>query len=209
MPLGSSPRRGGVNFAVFSRHATAVTLVLFEPGARAPAHELPLDSRFHRTGDIWHAFVHGLESGFEYAFRADGPVTAHHRFDRSRALLDPYTRAVAGLPRWGGPHTSPPRAIVLDDALDGDFDWGDDQPLNIPLADTVIYEMHVRGFTADRSSGVAHPGTFEGVIEKIPHLKSLGVTAVELLPITEFDETIVPVPVNPITGEPLRNFWGY
>jgi len=207
MPLGSSPRRGGVNFAVFSRHATALSLVLFEPGSESPR-ELPLDPRFHRTGDVWHAFVRGLERGFEYGFRADGPVTAHHRFDRSRVLLDPYTRAVAGLERWGGRHT-PPHAIALDDALHGDFDWANDQPLNIPLADTVIYEMHVRGFTVDRSSRVAHPGTFEGLIEKIPYLKSLGITAVELLPITEFDETMVPVPVNPITGEPLRNFWGY
>jgi len=205
MPLGSAPRRGGVNFAVFSRHATAVSLVLFEPGAAAPARELALDPRFHRTGDIWHAFIRGLEHGVEYGFRVDGPVTAHHRFDPSRVLLDPYTRAVAGLDRWGGPHPSPPRALVLDD----DFDWGIDQPLNIALADTVIYEAHVRGFTADPSSAVSRRGTFEGLIEKIPYLKSLGVTALELLPITEFDETNVPVETNPINGEPLRNFWGY
>jgi glycogen operon protein len=206
MPLGSSPRRGGVNFAVFSRHATAVSLVLYEPGAREPACEFALDRRFHRTGDIWHVFVRGLEHGFEYGFRVDGPVTARHRYDASRILLDPYARAVAGLLPWGGPPASAPRAIAVDD--DG-FDWGLDQPLNIPLADTVIYEAHVRGFTADSTASVANPGTFEGLIEKIPYLKSLGITAIELLPITEFDETFVPVATNPITGKRLLNFWGY
>jgi glycogen operon protein len=205
LPLGCSPRRGGVNIAVFSRHATAVSLVLFEPGAARPMRELPLDPRFHRTGDIWHALVRGVDRGLEYGFRVDGPHTVHHRFDASRVLLDPYTRAVAGFERWGGPHLPSPRSMVADD----EFEWGEDQPLNIPLADTVIYETHVRGFTADPSSRVAHPGTFEGLVEKIPYLKSLGVTAVELLPITEFDETWGPVATNPITGEPLRNFWGY
>jgi isoamylase len=185
-----------------------VSLVLFEPGVDEPAREWPLDPRFHRTGDIWHAFVRGLDQGFEYAFRVDGPFTAHHRFDPSRLLLDPYARAVAGFEQWGGPRVSPPRALALDDAK-GDFFWRSDRPLNIPLADTIIYEAHVRGFTADRSSSVAHPGTFEGLIEKIPYLKSLGITALELLPITEFDEMSVPVPLNPDTGEPLRNFWGY
>jgi glycogen operon protein len=205
LPLGSSLVRGGVNIAVFSRHASVMMLVLFEPGGLDPVLELPLDPRFHRTGDVWHASIRGLEPGFEYGFRVDGPQTAHHRFDFSRVLLDPHARAVAGRSTWGATPLVSPRAVVVDH----EFDWGFDQPLNRPLSETIIYELHVRGFTRDASSGVAHPGTFAGLIEKIPYLQALGVTAVELLPITEFDETDVPCPRHPETGERLVNFWGY
>jgi glycogen operon protein len=205
LPLGSRAVRGGVNFALFSHHATAVTLVLFEPDAVESVLELPLDSRFHRTGDIWHVAVRGLDPGIEYGFRVDGPAGPSLRFDPSRVLLDPHARALAGPSVWGAARSGPPRATVVDD----EFDWGFDQPLNTPWAQTIIYEVHVRGFTRHPASGAARPGTFEGLIDRIPYLKGLGITAVELLPVTEFDETFVPCPANPITGERLFNYWGY
>jgi len=208
LPLGASLERDGVNFAVYSSQATEVWLLLFRPGAAEAFLELPLDPRFNRTGDVWHALVRGLDPGVEYAFRVDKqPNSARwlHRFDRSRVLLDPWAKAVAGAPRWGeGERQRPRRGRVVDDG----FDWGADTPLNYHLADSVIYEIHVRGFTRHVSSGVAHPGTYQGVVEKIPYLKELGVTAVELLPVTEFEENDNSRR-DPLTGEPLRNLWGY
>ena len=205
VPLGASLVRGGVNFAVYSRRATAVTLVLFAPAGAEPLLEVPLDPRIHRTGDVWHVSVGGLNSGFEYGFRVDGPAAPRNHFDPRLVLIDPYARALAGGERWRDPETQHRRGI----AVSADFDWGLDQPLNRPLADTVIYEMHVRGFTQDPASGVAWPGTFAGIFEKIPYLVDLGVTAVELMPITEFDELNTPGVVNPLTGERLVNYWGY
>ncbi|HLA76781.1 MAG TPA: isoamylase [Vicinamibacteria bacterium] len=208
LPLGASFRRQGVNFAVYSGHATAVTLVLFEPGGREALACWPLDPRYNRTGNVWHALVTGIGPGVEYAFRADmkpNPRPAVHRFDPDLLLLDPYARAVSGAPSWGGPPGLRPRRARVEGE---EFDWGFDHPLNHHLADSIIYEVHVRGFTAHRSSGVSQPGTYRGLIEKIPYLQELGVTAVELLPVTEFEETDHRR-VNPLTGQPLLNFWGY
>jgi glycogen operon protein len=126
-----------------------------------------------------------------------------NRFDPKILLLDPYARAIAGGEIWGTPVTQWVSLVVADS-----FDWEGDRPLQIPLKDTVIYELHVRGYTVDPSSGVAHPGTFKGLIEKIPHIRSLGVTAVELLPVFEFGE-MEKKPTNPKTGERLKNYWGY
>jgi len=208
LPLGATLRRGGINFAVVSAHASWVSLLLYPPGAPAPVVEFPLDPRTNRTGDVWHAFVAGLDPGVEYAFRAGcepNPAPHLNRFDPECELLDPFARSVAGAAAWGGApppghRVRPRRARVVDD----DYPWEFDQPLNHHLADSVIYELHVRGFTAHASSGVAAPGTFRGLAEKVPFLKDLGVTAVELLPVTEFEES---------TGEenqaPRRNFWGY
>jgi glycogen operon protein len=221
LPLGAHCASGGVNFAVVSAHATSLTLVLFAPGAERARAEFALDPARHRSGDVWHAFVAGLEAGSEYGWRAareDAPGGLH-RFDPRRLLLDPYARAVVGAPRWGegalerrGRHATlirPRRARVVDDAGDGGPPgWDDDRPLARPLAETVIYELHVRGFTAHPSSGVAHPGTFRGLIEKVPYLRELGVTAVELLPVAEFDETDC-AGHDPTTRRRLRNFWGY
>jgi len=199
-----------VNFSIFSRHATHVSLVLFDPGAETPHTEFVLDPRYHRTGDVWHTFVHGLENGAHYGWRMDRRPNSNplvHRYDPSRILLDPYAKLIAGGFEWGAPPDArlrPRRSVVVDDH----FDWGDDQPLNIPLSNTIIYEMHVRGFTRHPSAGVRHPGAFLGVIEKIPYLKELGVTAVELLPVNEFEEADSDR-VNPLTGERLLNFWGY
>jgi glycogen operon protein len=204
LPLGCTIATTGVNFAVVSHHATSMAIALFEPGGATPVIELPLDARFNRTGDVWHALVRGLAPGFGYGFRAGGPHQAPHCFDDSNVLLDPHARAVAGLGAWGDA-PGPLRSVIVDAA----FDWELDQPLNIPLDQTIVYEMHVRGFTKHPSSGVAHPGTFAGIIEKIPYLQSLGITAVELLPVTEFDETLTAGGHNPLTGERLLNLWGY
>ena len=214
LPLGAQARGDGVNFSVFSKHATDVSLVLFLPGEIEPVLEIPLDSRYNRTGDVWHVLVTGIDPTVEYGYRMDRIPNAHpqiHRFDSRRVLLDPYARGLAGLEGWrkgydAGRHGR--LGLVRSKVVDDEFEWGLEHPLNIPLADSVIYEIHVRGFTAHPSSGVAHPGTYEGLVEKIPYLKALGVTAVELLPVTEFEECDHSYK-NPETGERLCNFWGY
>ncbi len=203
-------RRSGVNFAVFSKHATSCTLVLLQPGAEHPFVEFPLDPRSNRTGQVWHAFVEGLDAGMQYGYRFDmqpNPDPVVHRFDPSHVLLDPYARVLSDGGAWGQypPGKRPYRNSVV---LENDFDWGNDQPLNIPLVDSIIYEAHVRIFTQHPSSAVAHRGTYAGLIEKIPYLKQLGVTAVELLPVNEFEESDTNR-ANPFTGEPLLNLWGY
>ena len=211
-PFGVSNMAGGVNFAVFSRHATALSLVLFRPGGLEPFMEFPFDPKINRTGDVWHIFLQGLVTGFEYGYRAarnSGEGSPVHRFDNQQVLLDPYARAVSGPSLWRAATRKASReghwrGILVDDT----FDWELDQPLNYHLADSVIYEMHVRGFTRHKSALVTHPGSFQGIIEKIPYLQKLGITAVELLPVTEFDEADN-YRKNPLTGEPLHNFWGY
>ena len=206
LPLGATPIPSGINFSVFASNASKVSLVLFGPEGGDPVAEFPLDPRYNRTGHIWHLLVRGLDRRMHYGYRAygaSGQDASLHRYDSDRVLIDPHAKALSGGSRWGAPQHW--RCVIVDD---DDFDWEHDQPLNIHLADSVIYEMHVRGFTRDPSSGVNAPGTYAGVIEKIPYLKSLGVTAVELLPVTEFDENDNPR-VNPMTGEKLHNFWGY
>ncbi len=214
LPLGASVQRGGINFSLFSKHATEVTLILFLPENPESETEIPLDPRINKTGNIWHALIDNLEVGVHYGYRLDRTDNDHtsiHRFDRGQLLLDPYAHAVAGRPQWGADAEGPivaqryPRRSVV---IDTDFDWEDDQPLNIPLADSIIYELHVRGFTRHPSSCVQHPGTFLGLTEKIPYLKSLGITAVELLPVYEFEEADSDR-INPNTGERLLNYWGY
>ncbi len=171
---------------------------------------LDLDRRINKTGDLWHVFVGGLEPPVEYTYRMDmrpNPAPHRHRFNPDIDLLDPYAREISGDRKWGflpSGERKVRRSLVFDDT----YDWEDDQPLEIPLADSVIYEMHVRGFTRHRSSNVTAPGTFGGVVEQIPYLKSLGITAVELLPVFEFEEADTDR-VNPLTGENLLNFWGY
>jgi len=211
-PFGVSNIAGAINFAVFSRHATAISLVLFLPGDLEPMMEFPLDPKINRTGDVWHVSLQGLMPGFEYGYRVSGPSdkdAPKHRFDERQVLLDPYARAVSGPSLWRAAtrkasQTGNWRGLLVDDS----FDWEFDQPLNHHLADSVIYEMHVRGFSRHESAAVTHPGSFHGVIEKIPYLQKLGITAVELLPVTEFDEADN-YRKNPLNGESLHNFWGY
>jgi isoamylase len=210
-PLGASLVDGGVNFCVFSRRASAVELLLFDDaGAEEPARVIRLDARAHRTYHYWHAFVPGLRSGQVYAYRAVGPFDPARglRFDPAKVLLDPYGRAVVvpdGYDRFaasrpGDNMNVAMRSMVVDP--DG-YDWEGDAPLRRPFATTVIYEMHVAGFTRHPSSGVAPRtrGTYAGMIEKIPYLQDLGITAVELLPVFQFDRQ---------DGTPgLVNYWGY
>ena len=204
IPFGATPVPGGVNFSIYSSHATGCTLVLFDKGAPQPKVEIPFPPEFC-IGNVYAMVVFGLDiENLEYGYRMDGPwdPDAGHRFDKSKILMDPYAKAVGGRDTWGAPpdwndsyqHRS---RLIFDD-----FDWDDDRPLDVPIEDLVIYEMHVRSFTADPSSGVKFPGTFAGIREKIPYLKELGVNCVELLPIYEFDEFEHSKP-HPETGEIL------
>ena len=227
LPLGTSLRPDGVRFSVFSRHATGLHLLLFdEPRSARPTLEIALDPAVHRVGDVWTVVVPEVAAGQLYGYRAEGPhEPAHgHYFDPDLLLVDPYARAVTRGSAWSVPGLRPggmapgqmsaderdalwsamPKSVVVDSA----FDWEGDRPLRIPLCDSVIYEVHVRGYTAHPASGVEHPGTYRGLIEKIPYLRSLGITAVELLPVQEFDER-ENTRVHPRTGERLVNYWGY
>ena len=218
MPLGVTHDGPYLNFAVFSSHATCISLVLFLPARANPILEIPLRPPHHRTGDVWHVAIRGLPTEVEYGYRIDTPASSNTLGapgETPGLLLDPYAKAVSGAEVWGQLPSQPlypapwerlrPRRCRV---LSHDFDWEADRPLQLPLADTIIYEVHVRGFTRHPSSGVTHPGTFLGFIEKIPYLQDLGITAVELMPITEFEENDNPRR-NPFTGEPLMNYWGY
>ena len=205
-PLGATPDPRGTNFAVHSPAATRMTLALFAPGG-VPRGEVRLEAGRNRTGDVWHVFVPGVRAGAEYGWRADSDTRGPgHAFDPEALLLDPYAHGVAGAEPWGERSSGGRmlRSVVCDLA----YDWGDDRAPATPLADTVIYELHVRAFTRHESARVRRPGTFAGLVEKIPSLRSLGVTAVQLMPVAEFDETDNPR-VRPDTGAPLLNAWGY
>lgn len=213
-PLGATPDATGVNFSVFSWHATGVELLLFDSHDDAePAQVVALDPHRHRTYGFWHCNVEGLEPGAHYAFRVHGPWVPEqgHRFMPSKVLIDPYARGntnalwdrASACGEDDNLHTSM-RSVVIDAA---DYDWEGDRPLHRPMQDTVIYEMHVGGFTKSGTAGVTHPGTFHGVIEKITYLQALGVTAVELLPVMEFDETEILREME--DGTRLSNYWGY
>jgi isoamylase len=228
LPVGTQKSGKGVNFALFSRHATGVQLELFDhPEDAAPARVIDLDPARNRTGDVWHVWVGGIGSGQLYAYRVDGPYepSKGHRFNSNRLLLDPCASAISRLPAWDfvsarGYDSSAPEQDLSFSKLDNarsmpksvfvnePFDWGGDQPPRHPWSKTVIYETHVRGFTIHPKAGVEHPGTYRGLIEKIAHLRTLGVTAVELMPVQEFNEGPV-TRRNPQTNEPLRNYWGY
>ncbi|MBR3367144.1 MAG: glycogen debranching protein GlgX [Lachnospiraceae bacterium] len=202
---GAQVRPGGINFTIASVEATGCELLLFRRHRNVPFAVIPIPEDY-RIGGVYAIFVEGLApEEFEYAYRIDGPFDPHtgEFFEPERILLDPYAKAVAGQRPWGAAkRTGDYHARVVRE----DYDWGDTSFPRIPLEDSLIYEMHVRGFTRHRSSNVEHPGTFRGLAEKIPYLKDLGVTAVELMPIFEFDETI-----NARThgGKLLLEYWGY
>jgi len=210
-PLGATPRAGGVNFAVYSEDSTCLELLLFNAvDDPLPARVIRLDPARHRTYHYWHVFVPGTTVGQLYAYRAEGPAEAGRglRFDADKVLLDPYGRCVVVPARYDRQAATVPgantavamKSVVTDPER---YDWEGDEPLQRPFSQTIIYEMHVAGFTRDRSSDVTPEkrGSYAGLIEKIPYLKDLGVTAVELLPVFQFD---------PYDAPPGRiNYWGY
>ena len=210
-PLGATVAPGGVNFSIFSRRATAIELLLFDDArAASPSRVVTLEPHTHRTYHYWHTFVPGAAAGQVYAYRAHGPFAPERglRFDPEKVLLDPYARAIAVPPTYdrtaairpGDNCAAAMKSVV---AAPGAYDWEGDRPVRTPFARTFIYEMHVRGFTQHPSSGVPAEkrGTYAGVIERIPHLQDLHVTAVELLPVFQFDANDAPAGRS--------NYWGY
>ncbi len=224
--LGATPTGNGVNFAVYSKNADRVVLDLFDsPDSKVPSFSVELDPVKNRTGAVWHVFIEGLSAGSLYLYRVDGPYNPPegHRFNFNKYLFDPYAKAftpgsvfksynkqrdlgLAGVENGKLSDLSGfPKCVVVDDT---NFDWQGDKPLNYPLSEAIIYEAHLKGYTASETSGVSFPGTYKGFIEKIPYLKELGVTSVELMPVFEFDENENRAE-NPKTGETLSNYWGY
>lgn len=211
-PLGATvtPDRSGVNFCVYSRNATAVEILLFDsPEAGHPSEVIRLSILNHRTYFYWHAFVEGIKPGQIYAYRVYGPFNPEKglKFDPEKVLIDPYSLLVVdnlynreAARKPGSNVQCSMRSVVVDPS---DYNWEGDMPLNLERTRTIVYELHVKGFTANPNSGVdeRHRGTFKGLVEKIPYLKELGITSVELLPIQQFD----PHDVKP----PLVNYWGY
>jgi glycogen operon protein len=211
LPLGATATPEGINFALLCRHGHDVTLVILpEEGGNTPLAEFRLDPHKNRTGDHWHIRVHDLPDVFCYGWRVDGPRGPRTRFNPSRLLLDPAATILSHGEVWAGTcEIDPDRTLRRSLFRRGiRYDWGEDAPPLIEYEDSIIYELHVRGFTCHPSSGVQHPGTFRGIIEKIPYLKWLGITAVELMPVFEWDECDCPF-TNPFTGEKMTNFWGY
>ncbi len=216
LPLGATLRDDGVNFSLYSERASKVELLFFTHHEdEAPAQVIELDPRDNKTFKYWHVFVEGAGEGLVYGYRVFGPSepAPGDCFDPDKVLLDPYARGIVYGDRWcsdaatePGPNVSSAmKSLVVDPSH---YDWEGVTPPKIDPRDRVIYELHVRGFTKHPSAQARNPGTFDGVVEKIPYLLDLGVTTVELLPVFQFDETEVRR-VNPTTGERLTNFWGY
>ena len=210
-PIGATLVAGGANFSVFSRSAAGIELLLFDQVDDArPSRVIPMDPAANRTYHYWHVFVSGVQAGQVYGFRAYGPFRPDRglRFDPSKLLLDPYGRAVAvpnkysrdSARREGDDTATAMKSVITDPHA---YDWEGDVPLKRPWSRTIIYEMHLRGFTAHPSSGLpaSKRGTYAGLVEKIPYLQQLGVTAVELLPVFQFDPQDAP--------PGLTNYWGY
>ena len=208
-PIGATVHPDGVNFCIFSKNCTALELLLFDDvDAPRPARVIRLDPQRNRTFYYWHVFVPGIHAGQLYGYRAYGPLQPHAglRFDPGKVLLDPYGRGVMLSERYDRHAAASPgdncahamKSVVIDSKA---YDWEGDTPLKYSYSGTAIYELHVGGFTRHPSAGVSWPGTYLGLIEKIPYLKSLGVTTIELLPVQQFDEQDV--------SPPLKNYWGY
>lgn len=204
LPYGAQLMEDGVQFSVFSRHAESISLLLYDRvDDMEPSSVIQFDKNNNRWGDIWSMFIPGLRAGQLYHLQADGPFCPDQglRFDPNCRLIDPFCKALAGTFQSNSDGVSrPPKCVVVDDS----FDWKGDRHLRRDLCDTIIYEMHVKGFTQSPTSSCKYPGTYKGVIEMVPYLKQLGITAVELMPIHEF----------PILGsdglEPrIKNYWGY
>ncbi|MEL6718870.1 MAG: glycogen debranching protein GlgX, partial [Bacteroidota bacterium] len=210
-PVGATVYPDGVNFCLYSKNATGVELLLFDyPESTTPTHIITLDPEKNHTSYYWHVFIPGIKSGQLYGYRVHGPYDPKNgdRFDGAKLLLDPYTKGVitrnydrAAASRPGNNTAQAMKSIVIDS---NQYDWEGDEPLEIPLAQSIIYEMHVGGFTKHPNSSVPEHlrGTYLGIIEKIPYLKSLNITAIELMPVHQFDERDLP-------DQSLVNYWGY
>jgi isoamylase len=228
LPLGTFARGEGVNFAFFSRYASRVRLELFDyPADSKASRTIDLDPVSNRTGDVWHVWIKGIRPGQLYGYRVDGPYQPKdgHRFNFNKLLLDPFATAITRLPNWKfdpawGFDLSAPEIDLAcsteDDAgtmpkcvfMHEHFDWQGDLPPRHPWSKFVIYETHIRGLTIHPSSGVEHPGTYRGLMEKIPYFKGLGVTAIELMPVQEFNENQI-TGIQSQAGKQLKNYWGY
>jgi glycogen operon protein len=214
-PLGATVYPTGVNFCLFSKSSQVVELLLFDhPADPYPSRCIQLHPKINKTSHYWHIFVPGIQVGQGYAYRAYGPYAPEqgHRFDGSKVLLDPYAKAVltdrydreaAQHPADNISHSL--RGVILEPSQ---YNWEEDHPLRIPYATTVIYELHVGGFTAHPNSGLdpKKRGTYAGLIDRIPYLKALGITAVELLPVQQFDTQDIPPSLHHTS---LSNYWGY
>lgn len=205
---GAAAAPNGVSFTIHSSGATSCTLLLFSPGKSIPFATLKFPESYH-IGNTYSMLVFDIKiEDFEYAFQLDGPYDKEKGllFDKNNVLLDPYARAVTGQRHWGEHPESGKHFTYHARVVENNFDWGKMKQLETPLEDLVIYEMHVRGFTKDESSGVTANGTYEGLRQKIPYLKDLGINAVELMPIFEFDEM---EDARVVDGVHLYNYWGY
>lgn len=208
LPLGAYITGRGVQFSIFSRNATSVSLLLFEePHDLEPAEIYKLDPVQNRTGDIWHIQIHGLKTGQLYLYQVDGPFSPDtgQRFDPDAWLFDPYAKALSHDRPWREwKRELMPKCVVINDY----FDWQGDTPLNYPLRDCIIYETHLAGLSRHPSAKSDIPGTYRAVIEKIPYFKELGITSLEFLPIQEFNPHEL-LRKHPDTGKHLTNYWGY
>lgn len=211
--MGAHLKSEGVNFSIFSRHATGVELFLYDSSSNLEAFQvIPLHAEENKTFFSWHVYLHNLPAGTWYTWRMDGPNNTSEsglRFDKNKHLLDPVARAIsdklwhrdrACLP--GDNQYTSMRSLVVD----GEYDWEGDKPFSFKSENAIIYELHVGGFTRQKKSKTQDPGTFSALIEKIPYLKKLGITHVELLPIMAFDEQDVPRGTSALG---LKNYWGY
>lgn len=210
LPFGATLVPNGVNFSVYSKYATYCELALFNKDEKEPYEIIPFPDSY-RIGNVFTMVVFNLDiENIEYAYRMDGPFSFEegHWFNKNKFLMDPYSKAVGGRdvwgrePDWDNPYQFRSK-IVMDD-----FDWEGDKPLEKPMRDLIIYEMHVRSFTRHKTSNVKYPGTFTAIREKIPYLKELGINCIELMPIYEFDE-FENSRISSYNGERLMNYWGY
>ncbi len=206
-PYGVSLRPEGTNFALHSGQSKHATLFLYEyPGDKLIA-EIPLDPEQNKTGNVWHICVDHLPKESVYGWHLEKKKGKAYRnyFETKKILLDPFAKSVISSNTWGQDKPYAPKGAVI---AENAFDWEDDKPLNLKLNEIVLYEMHVRGFTRSPTSQTSHPGTFLAIIEKIPHLLDLGINAVKLMPLQEFNEMEYER-FNPLTGQRLHNYWGY
>ena len=207
-PFGATLMDNGVNFSIFSKEAKSCTLVLFHHGSMEPFVEIPFPEEF-RIGDVYTMMVFGINvETTEYGYRFDGEFRPEVglRYDKNKILLDPYAKSISGRSVWGKEFDPKDPFPQRGQFIREDYDWEGDKPLEYPLRDLVIYELHVRSFTKHASSGVKYKGTFAGLAEKIPYLKELGVNCVELMPIFAFDEF---ENMREVDGKKLYHYWGY